>query len=55
MGVYDDTDKYHDARQNWDDLVRLKELAQGVPIYLKGVCHIDVRYILESTNARLER
>jgi L-lactate dehydrogenase (cytochrome) len=42
MGVFDDTDKYHDARQCWDDIPRLKELAKGRPIYLKGVCHIDV-------------
>ena len=33
---------YHDAKLNWDDLDWLKELAGDVPIYLKGVCHIDV-------------
>jgi L-lactate dehydrogenase (cytochrome) len=33
---------YHDARLNWDDIDWLKSLAKGTPIYLKGVCHIDV-------------
>jgi len=33
---------YHDAAQNWDDIAWLKDIAGGVPIYLKGVCHIDV-------------
>jgi hypothetical protein len=33
---------YHDAKLNWDDLDWLKGLAKGTPIYLKGVCHIDV-------------
>nr|XP_031858191.1 uncharacterized protein CI109_006433 [Kwoniella shandongensis]KAA5525263.1 hypothetical protein CI109_006433 [Kwoniella shandongensis] len=40
-GEFTATPPYHDARLNWDDLPRLKELAAGVPIYLKGVCHID--------------
>ena len=44
MDVFGETDKYHDARQCWDDIPRLKELAQGRPIYLKGVCHIDVSH-----------
>lgn len=43
-GPFVDDDRYHDARQNWDDLIWLKELAKGIPIYLKGVCHIDVSY-----------
>ena len=34
---------YHDAKLNWEDVGWLKDLAGGVPIYLKGVCHIDVR------------
>ena len=42
MQPFADRDRYHDARQSWDDLKRLKELANGIPIYLKGVCHIDV-------------
>ena len=33
---------YHDAKLKWDDLDWLKRLAGDVPIYLKGVCHIDV-------------
>jgi L-lactate dehydrogenase (cytochrome) len=41
-GPFTDFPPYHDAKQNWGDLDRLKELANGLPIYLKGVCHIDV-------------
>ena len=33
---------YHDAKQCWDDIPGLKELAGDIPIYLKGVCHIEV-------------
>ncbi|WWD22204.1 hypothetical protein CI109_106695 [Kwoniella shandongensis] len=42
-GEFTATPPYHDARLNWDDLPRLKELAAGVPIYLKG----DVRMAKE--------
>ncbi|KAK8846894.1 hypothetical protein IAR55_005984 [Kwoniella newhampshirensis] len=38
-GPFTATPPYHDARLNWNDLPRLKDLAGGVPIYLKG----DVR------------
>nr|XP_019044438.1 hypothetical protein I302_06349 [Kwoniella bestiolae CBS 10118]OCF23368.1 hypothetical protein I302_06349 [Kwoniella bestiolae CBS 10118] len=41
MDPFSDPPGYHDPTQEWKDLVKLKELAQGVPIYLKGVCHID--------------
>ncbi|KAJ9090661.1 hypothetical protein QFC19_009523 [Naganishia cerealis] len=41
MGPHTDFPPYHDARLNWDDLPRLKELAQGTPIYLKGIASID--------------
>jgi len=35
---------YHDPTLNWEDhLQELKQLAGGVPIYLKGICHVDVR------------
>ncbi|KAJ9099932.1 hypothetical protein QFC21_003937 [Naganishia friedmannii] len=48
MGPHTDYLPYHDARLNWDDLPRLKELAQGTPIYLKGVASIeDVRLAKE--------
>jgi L-lactate dehydrogenase (cytochrome) len=43
MGANTTYPAYHDAKLNWDDLDWLKDLAGGVPIYLKGVCHIDVR------------
>lgn len=45
MGANTDYPAFHDARLNWDDLDWLKELAEGTPIYLKGVCHIDVSTI----------
>ncbi|ORY26687.1 FMN-dependent dehydrogenase-domain-containing protein [Naematelia encephala] len=41
MGPITDYPAYHDARQSWGDLPWLKKIANGVPIYLKGVCHID--------------
>lgn len=44
MGAHTDYPPYHDPKLNWDDLPRLKELARGTPIYLKGVASIeDVR------------
>lgn len=42
MTANTDYPAYHDAKLNWDDLAWLKDLAKGTPIYLKGVCHIDV-------------
>jgi hypothetical protein len=42
-GAFEDDSQYHDAKQNWDDLVWLKELAGTIPIYLKGVSSIEVR------------
>ena len=45
MEPFTDFPPYHDARQCWNDLPWLKELAKGVPIYLKGVCTIDVSAI----------
>ena len=42
MGANTSYPAYHDAKLNWDDLDWLKGLAGDVPIYLKGVCHIDV-------------
>lgn len=42
MGPNTDFPAFHDARLNWDDLKWLKDIAEGTPIYLKGVCHIDV-------------
>jgi hypothetical protein len=44
---------YHDAKLNWDDLDWLKGLAGDVPIYLKGVCHIDVSYLSSFCPPRL--
>ncbi|WRT67533.1 uncharacterized protein IL334_004505 [Kwoniella shivajii] len=41
MEPFTDPPGYHDPTQEWEDLAKLKELASGVPIYLKGVCHID--------------
>jgi len=43
MGPNESYPAYHDAKLNWEDIGWLKDLAGGVPIYLKGVCHIDVR------------
>lgn len=42
MTANTDYPAYHDAKLNWDDLAWLKDIAEGTPIYLKGVCHIDV-------------
>jgi L-lactate dehydrogenase (cytochrome) len=42
MGPNETYPAYHDAKLNWEDVGWLKDLAGGVPIYLKGVCHIDV-------------
>jgi L-lactate dehydrogenase (cytochrome) len=42
MGANESYPAYHDAKLNWDDLGWLKKLAGNTPIYLKGVCHIDV-------------
>lgn len=39
------TPTFHDSRLNWTDIPWLQELADGLPIYLKGVCHIDVSVI----------
>lgn len=48
MGAHTDFPPYHDPRLNWDDMSRLKELAKGTPIYLKGVASIeDVRLAKE--------
>ncbi|RSH90017.1 Cytochrome b2, mitochondrial precursor [Saitozyma podzolica] len=41
MGPITETPTFHDPSLNWDDIVWLQSLAQGLPIYLKGVCHID--------------
>ncbi|KAJ9116039.1 hypothetical protein QFC20_000709 [Naganishia adeliensis] len=41
MDAHTDFPPYHDPRLNWDDLPKLKELAKGTPIYLKGVASID--------------
>ncbi|OCF60834.1 hypothetical protein L486_00474 [Kwoniella mangroviensis CBS 10435] len=44
MGPIANSDQWHDASQNWDDLKFIREYAPGLPIYLKGVSHIeDVR------------
>lgn len=32
----------HDPRLNWEDLKWLKEIAEEVPIYLKGVSSVEV-------------
>lgn len=42
MGPNETYPAYHDAKLNWEDVGWLKDLAGDVPIYLKGVCHIDV-------------
>jgi len=42
MGPNESYPAYHDAKLNWEDVGWLKDLAGDVPIYLKGVCHIDV-------------
>ncbi|GFZ48900.1 hypothetical protein JCM24511_06649 [Saitozyma sp. JCM 24511] len=42
MGPITETPTFHDPSLNWDDIPWLQSLAQGLPIYLKGVCHIDV-------------
>jgi hypothetical protein len=39
------TPTFHDSRLNWADIPWLQELAGGLPIYLKGVCHIEVSVI----------
>lgn len=46
MGPNETYPAYHDAKLNWEDVGWLKDLAGGTPIYLKGVCHIDVRLLL---------
>lgn len=38
----------HDSSLNWNDLKWLKEVANGVPIYLKGVSSIEVSYNLNT-------
>ena len=50
MGPFTDYPRYHDPKLNWADLTWLKDLAQGTPIYLKGVSHIDVSYYSISTD-----
>ncbi|WWC88941.1 uncharacterized protein L201_003856 [Kwoniella dendrophila CBS 6074] len=48
MGPIENDHQWHDASQNWEDLKFIKELAPGLPIYLKGVSHIeDVRLAKE--------
>ncbi|WRT68148.1 uncharacterized protein IL334_005123 [Kwoniella shivajii] len=48
MGPIETTDMWHDSSQNWGDLKFIKDLAPGIPIYLKGVCDIrDVRLAKE--------
>jgi L-lactate dehydrogenase (cytochrome) len=42
MDPFTDPPGYHDPTQSWEDIAKLQKLAPGVPIYLKGVCHIDV-------------
>jgi isopentenyl diphosphate isomerase/L-lactate dehydrogenase-like FMN-dependent dehydrogenase len=34
---------YHDPAFNWNDLEWIKGMANGLPIYLKGVASIEVR------------
>ena len=46
MKPFEEWPPYHDPRLNWEDLGWLKELAGGIPIYLKGISHIDVSCIL---------
>ncbi|WWC62286.1 uncharacterized protein I303_104882 [Kwoniella dejecticola CBS 10117] len=44
MGPIENEDQWHDSSQNWDDLQFIQKHAPGLPIYLKGVSHIeDVR------------
>ncbi len=42
MDEFTEGDAWHDTALNWDDLVWLKGFAGDLPVYLKGVCHIDV-------------
>ena len=53
MGPFTDYPAYHDARQCWDDLPWLKSLAKGIPIYLKGVCDIEVSWKMTSLTCRM--
>lgn len=41
MGVHTETPTFHDAKLCWEDLPWLRSLAGDLPIYLKGVSHID--------------
>lgn len=50
MGPFTEGDGWHDTALNWDDLKWIKELAGDVPVYLKGVCHIEVS---DASRARL--
>nr|XP_019007451.1 uncharacterized protein I206_07709 [Kwoniella pini CBS 10737]OCF46232.1 hypothetical protein I206_07709 [Kwoniella pini CBS 10737] len=44
MGPLGTEDQWHDSSQNWEDLSFIQQHAPGLPIYLKGVSHIeDVR------------
>jgi len=54
MGPNESYPAFHDAKLNWDDLDWLKGLSEGTPIYLKGVCHIDVRQVHPICIARRE-
>jgi len=36
----------HDSSLNWDDLKWMKEIADGTPIYLKGVSSIEASWCL---------
>jgi L-lactate dehydrogenase (cytochrome) len=42
MEPFGNTFSIHDPSLNWNDLKWLKEVADGVPIYLKGVSNIEV-------------
>lgn len=49
MEPFTDPPAYHDAKLNWDDLKWLKDISGNLPIYLKGVAHIDVRQAVSVT------
>ena len=54
MEPFTDYPFYHDATQSWKDIEWLKGLAKGTPIYLKGVCHIEVGFGLHKKRSIVE-
>jgi hypothetical protein len=48
-GPFTEHPPYHDASQNWRDLEWIRDITGGIPIYLKGVSSIEVRFLQSLT------